>query len=73
MRFAVGARFQTALVILLFLGSVAALFISGATAFLLPGEEFRVRGTASQAAARMAAEGDLLLEESWPKRPDAPS
>jgi two-component system, NtrC family, sensor histidine kinase HydH len=72
MRFAVGARFQTALVILLFLGSLAALFISGATAFLLPGEEFRVRGTASQAAARMAQESESLLDESWPKRPDAP-
>ena len=72
MRFAVGARFQTALVILLFLGSLAALFISGATAFLLPGEEFRVRGMAGAAAARLAVEGESALDESWPQRPDAP-
>jgi hypothetical protein len=72
MRFAVGARFQTALVILLFLGSLAALFISGATAFLLPGEELRVRGTASAAAARLAAEGEPLLAEPGLQRPDAP-
>jgi len=54
MRFALGARWQTILVILLFLGSLAALFFNSVTAFLLPGEEPRAREEASAAVARLA-------------------
>jgi two-component system, NtrC family, sensor histidine kinase HydH len=67
MRFAVGARWQTALVILLFLGSLAALFFNSVTAFLLPGEEPRARDEASAAVERLAREGEPIIHEALPR------
>ena len=57
MRLAFRARWQAALVILLFLGSLAALAVSSAMAFFLPSEELRVREQVGAAAARLARDG----------------
>jgi two-component system, NtrC family, sensor histidine kinase HydH len=67
MRFAFGARWQTILVILLFLGSLAALFFNSVTAFLLPGEEPRARDEASAAVERLAQDGAPILQEALPR------
>ncbi len=72
MRLAFRARWQAALVILLFLGSLAALAVSSAMAFFLPSEELRVREQVGAAAARLARDGAPALEESWPAGPGAP-
>ncbi len=64
MRFAVPARWQAAAVVLLLLGSLAALFFNSVTAFLLPGEEPRARDEASTAVERLAREGAPLLQEA---------
>jgi two-component system, NtrC family, sensor histidine kinase HydH len=70
MRFAVGARWQAALVILLLLGSLAALFFNSVTAFLLPGEEPRARDEASAAVERLAQEGAPMLHDAPPRAAD---
>jgi two-component system, NtrC family, sensor histidine kinase HydH len=67
MRFAVAARWQAAVVVLLLLGSLAALFFNSVTAFLLPGEEPRARDEASAAAERLAQEGAPILHEALPR------
>jgi len=68
MRFAVGARVQAALVILLFLASLAVLFFNSVTAFLLPGEEPRAREDAAAAAAALATAEGPVVDETLPLR-----
>ena len=64
MRFAVPVRWQAAVVVLLLLGSLAALFFNSVTAFLLPGEEPLARDEASAAVERLAEDGAPILKES---------
>ncbi|HVS35841.1 MAG TPA: ATP-binding protein [Gemmataceae bacterium] len=66
MRFKIGARWQAALVVLLFLGSLAALGVSSVMAFVQPGEELHVRDQAAAAAARLAEQGVPLLNDYAP-------
>jgi two-component system, NtrC family, sensor histidine kinase HydH len=72
MPFKFGARWQAALVVLLFMASLAALCVSSVMAFWLPGEELRVRDQIGAAAGRVAEAGAPVLEESWPAGGDVP-
>jgi signal transduction histidine kinase len=62
-----GSFWQTALVWLLFLGSIATLFVNSLTAWLLPGQELQIRDTLGAAARKVAAaslpEADRLPPE----------
>ena len=66
MRINIGARWQAAVVIFLFLGSLAALGVSSVMAFVQPGEELHVREQAAAAAARLAEQGAPILAEMKP-------
>ncbi len=66
MRFVFGARWQAVLVVLLFLGSLAALCVSSVMAFLLPGEEMHVRDQVGAEAVRLAETGGPVLDEPGP-------
>ncbi len=66
MRFPFGARLRLVLVVLLFLGSLAALCVSSVMAFLLPGEEMHVRDQVGAEAARLAEKGAPILDEPSP-------
>jgi two-component system sensor histidine kinase HydH len=61
MRFAFGARVQAALVIVLFLGSLAALVFNSVTAFVLPGRELAVREEVEAAANQLAEKAAPVL------------
>jgi two-component system sensor histidine kinase HydH len=73
MRFAVPVRWQAAAVVLLLLGSLAALFFNSVTAFLLPGEEPRARDEASAAVERLAREGAAVLKDALSRAAKTPS
>lgn len=63
-----GVRLQTAVVVVLFVGSLSALLVSGIHALRLPRREAEVRGQLRQASRRMTADA-AALTDSLPRNP----